>query len=95
MRSQDGPLLSLVGDKINPHDGKELTSSRVGGVVSETSFKFFIQFVVYTAIFCVFALIVCAYFTAELVRETGSANVHWALGIGLYVSIAPTTSLSI
>ncbi|KAF9894580.1 palmitoyltransferase pfa5 [Aspergillus nanangensis] len=55
----------------------------VGGVVSETSFKFFIQFIVYTGVFCTFALIVCAVFTAELKRETGKANVHWAIGMGL------------
>ncbi|KAJ5176658.1 Palmitoyltransferase pfa5 [Penicillium canariense] len=55
----------------------------VGGVVSETSFKFFIQFVVYTAMFCGFVLIVSAYFTAELRRNTGSANPHWAVCIGL------------
>ncbi|KAE8152005.1 zf-DHHC-domain-containing protein [Aspergillus avenaceus] len=55
----------------------------VGGVVSETSFKFFIQFVFYTTVFCAFALIICAIFTAELKRETGTANPHWAVGIGL------------
>ncbi|PYI02406.1 palmitoyltransferase pfa5 [Aspergillus sclerotiicarbonarius CBS 121057] len=55
----------------------------VGGVVSETSFKFFIQFVFYTMLFCVFSLIVCATFTAEIRRETGGANVHLAIGIGL------------
>lgn len=60
-----------------------LTVRRVGGVVSETSFKFFIQFVFYTFIFCTFALIVCAVFTAELKREEGRANPHWAVGIGL------------
>ena len=38
-------------------------------MVSENSFKFFIQFVFYTAIFCLFALIVCAVFTAELKKE--------------------------
>lgn len=47
----------------------QLTECRVGGVVSETSFKFFIQFVAYTSIFCTFALIVCAYFTAEIRRQ--------------------------
>ena len=52
-------------------------------MVSETSFKFFIQFVFYTFIFCTFALIVCAVFTAELKREEGRANPHWAVGIGL------------
>ncbi|KAE8352804.1 zf-DHHC-domain-containing protein [Aspergillus coremiiformis] len=55
----------------------------VGGVVSETSFKFFIQFVFYTTIFCTYALMVCAIFTAELRRETGEVNPHWAVGIGL------------
>ncbi|KAB8201729.1 zf-DHHC-domain-containing protein [Aspergillus parasiticus] len=55
----------------------------VGGVVSETSFKFFIQFVFYTFLFCTFTLIVCAIFTAELRRETGEVNPHWAVGIGL------------
>lgn len=38
-------------------------------MVSETSFKFFIQFVVYTTIFCAFVLIVVAIYTAELVRH--------------------------
>lgn len=37
--------------------------------MSETSFKFFIQFVAYTCIFCTFALIVSAYFTAEIRRQ--------------------------
>ncbi|EKV12971.1 Palmitoyltransferase pfa5 [Penicillium digitatum PHI26] len=56
---------------------------RVGGVVSETSFKFFIQFVAYTSIFCAFVLIVCAYFTAEIRRQTGGVNPHWCVCIGL------------
>lgn len=51
------------------NDRTRLTFSRVGGVVSETSFKFFIQFVFYTMVFCLFCLIVCAYFVAELKRE--------------------------
>ncbi|KAL3468974.1 DHHC palmitoyltransferase-domain-containing protein [Aspergillus californicus] len=55
----------------------------VGGVVSETTFKFFIQFVFYTALFCTFILIVCAFFVAELRRDTGDVNPHWAIGIGL------------
>lgn len=44
-------------------------SYRVGGVVSETSFKFFIQFVSYTSMFCIFCLVVYAVSTAELRRE--------------------------
>lgn len=51
--------------------------------MSETSFKFFIQFLVYTAMFCAFTLIVTAYFTAELKRQTGSVNPYWCVCIGL------------
>ncbi|KAI9367095.1 zf-DHHC-domain-containing protein [Aspergillus egyptiacus] len=55
----------------------------VGGVVSETSFKFFIQFVFYTALFCIYTLVVCAIFTAELRQDTGDVDPHWVIGIGL------------
>ncbi|KAL4821150.1 DHHC palmitoyltransferase-domain-containing protein [Aspergillus spinulosporus] len=55
----------------------------VGGVVSETSFKFFIQFVFYTALFCMTVLVVCAIYTAELRQDTGDVNPHWAIGVGL------------
>ena len=48
---------------------------RVGGVVAETSFKFFIQFVSYTAVFCTFTLIVSAYFLAELKRRVSPVHV--------------------
>lgn len=41
-------------------------------MVSEVSFKFFIQFVFYTALFCTFILIVCAIFTAELKQEVSA-----------------------
>lgn len=44
-------------------------ASRVGGVVSETSFKFFIQFVGWTAIYCIFNLVIAAYFLAEYKRK--------------------------
>jgi hypothetical protein len=47
---------------------------RVGGVVSETSFKFFIQFVVYTCVYCTFTLIVSAYFTAEIRRQVSTVT---------------------
>lgn len=42
-----------------------LTISRVGGVVSETSFKFFTQFVSWGAVYCIFNLIVMANYLAE------------------------------
>ena len=38
-------------------------------MVSETSFKFFIQFVGWNTIYCIFNLIVAAYFLAEYRRE--------------------------
>lgn len=42
----------------------------VGGVVGETSFKFFIQFVAYTSLYCTFVLIVSAiYFSENHVRQ--------------------------
>jgi palmitoyltransferase len=39
---------------------------RVGGVVSESSYKFFLQFIFYTALFTCFTLIVSAIFISEL-----------------------------
>lgn len=44
---------------------------RVAGVVSETSFKFFVQFVVWTAIFCIFTLTVMAIVISEYKKEVG------------------------
>lgn len=43
----------------------------VGGVVGENSFKFFIQFVVYACIFCIFLLTVSAIYLAEQLRNGG------------------------
>lgn len=64
-----------VGSKIvQRRNWASLTRFRVGGVVSETSFKFFIQFVVYTAVFCIFVLVVSAYYTAELRRNVSAPN---------------------
>ena len=48
---------------------QSLTAARVGGVVSETSFKFFIQFVAWTAIYCIFNLVVTAIFLAEYKKK--------------------------
>lgn len=55
----------------------------VGGVVSETSFNFFIQFTSWTAIFCIFNIIHLAVFMAEYKRKTGTADVHWIITLGL------------
>lgn len=53
----------------------------VGGIVSETSIKFFIQFCFYAALFCTHCLIVMAYFYAERRRNTGYLDVHWILAL--------------
>ncbi|EED17522.1 DHHC zinc finger membrane protein [Talaromyces stipitatus ATCC 10500] len=55
----------------------------VGGVVSESSFKFFLQFVIYTAFFTCFCLIVLAIFVAEHRSDTGRVNAQWVVALGL------------
>jgi hypothetical protein len=68
-------IISVLGKLLWLSTGRSvklLTGHRVGGVVSETSFKFFIQFVVYTAIFCGYLLIVSAYYTAEIRRNVST-----------------------
>ncbi|EEQ33890.1 palmitoyltransferase pfa5 [Microsporum canis CBS 113480] len=49
----------------------------VGGVVSETSFKFFIQFLFYAMLFAIFNGVVMAIFVAELRKKFGTLNIHW------------------
>ena len=78
----------------------------VGGIISETSFKFFIQFVFYTAIFCGFDLIFIAYYFAQHQRlYSGTINAHWTLvlafsalfflfGIGMFGSTIQLTYLN-
>lgn len=56
----------------------------VGGVVSETSFKFFIQFVTWTAIYCLFNLILMAILVAKDRRDSGGAvNINWIVTLAL------------
>ena len=54
----------------------------VGGIVSETSFKFFLQFLFYAALFCTHVLIVMAYFVAERRRDPDWLDVNWILILG-------------
>ncbi|GBF66145.1 palmitoyltransferase [Trichophyton mentagrophytes] len=49
----------------------------VGGVVSETSFKFFIQFLFYAMLFVIFNGVVMAVFVAEHKKMFGTLNIHW------------------
>ncbi|KAL2434980.1 Palmitoyltransferase pfa5 [Exophiala dermatitidis] len=51
----------------------------VGGIVSETSFKFFIQFTFWAALFCLDTLVVVAYYFAQRRRDENFINVHWIL----------------
>ena len=52
----------------------------VGGIVSETSFKFFIQFTGWAALFCLYTMVVMAYYLARRrSEEHGFLNVHWLL----------------
>ncbi|MCJ1468589.1 palmitoyltransferase pfa5 [Pseudocyphellaria aurata] len=56
---------------------------RVGGVVSETSFKFFIQFNAWAAVFCIFTLIVTAIVISERKKEAATLNVNYIVTISL------------
>lgn len=55
----------------------------VGGIVSETSLKFFIQFVGYTTLFTLHALVSMAVFLAEERRKTSTVDVHKVLTVAL------------
>jgi palmitoyltransferase len=55
----------------------------VGGVVSETSWKFFIQFVCYTFLLCGTVIILFAILLAENVRQGGQINVHFVVALSL------------
>ncbi|KAL8843342.1 MAG: hypothetical protein Q9170_000200 [Blastenia crenularia] len=53
----------------------------VGGIVSETSQKFFVLFVSWAAIYCLFAMIFIAKFVAE--RAHAGVNIHWVVVLAL------------
>lgn len=56
----------------------------VAGVVSETNYKFFVQFNIFAALFTAFITIVMGVFIAENVRTgTGMVNVTWIIVIAL------------
>lgn len=55
----------------------------VGGIVSETSFKYFIQFTFWTTLFTLHILVFTAYYFAERQRREGFINVHWILLLAL------------
>ena len=54
----------------------------VGGIVSETSFKYFVQFTFWAAVFCLHTLVVMAYYLARRrSQQHGFLNVHWLLAL--------------
>lgn len=63
---------------------QRLTPSRVGGVVAENSFKFFVQFVTYTWIYCFFILTILAiYVAAQKQSPTQSLDPQFAVILGI------------
>jgi palmitoyltransferase len=53
----------------------------VSGIVSESSFKFFIQFCFWATLFTFTTLVVMAYYFAERRKREGFINVHWILAL--------------
>ncbi|KAI9708542.1 MAG: palmitoyltransferase pfa5 [Chrysothrix sp. TS-e1954] len=54
-----------------------------GGIISETNFKFFVQFCTYSAFYCLYILIATSYFAAELHRKGLPSNVNWFVTIAV------------
>ena len=68
-------------------------AGRVGGMVSEYSFKWFIQFTSYASIFCIFTLISIAIFTAERAKRVRSLSLRMSLpGRGCVAGSGPDMS---
>lgn len=59
----------LVALRFRPR-APRLTYGRVGGVVGENSFKFFVQFVAYAFFYCLFVVVVAAIYLSEDLSDT-------------------------
>ncbi|KAI9715071.1 MAG: hypothetical protein M1812_006189 [Candelaria pacifica] len=57
----------------------------VGGIVSETNFKFFLQFVTYGTAYWIFVGIFMAIFVAEKRRAHEQLNIHWILALAFAI----------
>jgi hypothetical protein len=85
MRLQDGPLLPVVScpnSSLTRNETQKLTYDRVGGVVGEYSFKFFVQFVFYAFLYCLFMVVVAAIYLRMRVLPTG-LMMPWDLNMRL------------
>ncbi|KFZ04823.1 hypothetical protein V501_08949 [Pseudogymnoascus sp. VKM F-4519 (FW-2642)] len=73
----DSPGLELFYTKdvfVCSQDGRP---KWVGGVVGENSFKFFVQFVAYAFLYCLFVVVVTAIYLSEDLSNTSELNGHF------------------
>ncbi|KAL0637420.1 Palmitoyltransferase pfa5 [Maublancomyces gigas] len=60
-----------------------IIAARVGGVVAETSYKFFYQVVVYGSIYCFFLIISLAIFVREQIVNSRDIDPNWVAALAL------------
>jgi hypothetical protein len=63
-------MVSYIVALPTPSEVPKLTFGRVGGVVGENSFKFFVQFVAYAFFYCLFVVVVAAIYLSEDLSNT-------------------------
>ncbi|KAF2454203.1 hypothetical protein BDY21DRAFT_353283, partial [Lineolata rhizophorae] len=69
----------------------------VGGIVSETTMKFFVQFVFYATFLCGLIVIVLAYYVDDRKKKLGDLNVGWVAVLavaGLFVLFSAGMTMS-
>lgn len=57
--------------------------TRVGGVVAETSYKFFYQVVVYGTFYCLFLIISISVVVHEQIVNNGEMGANWLATLGM------------
>ncbi|KAI5289889.1 palmitoyltransferase pfa5, partial [Ascosphaera acerosa] len=67
----------------------------VGGVVSESTFKQFIQFLAYASLFVIVNFAIFVSYTVARHKAIGGYNVHYLIGIGVYDSSGSTIAHTI
>lgn len=55
----------------------------VGGVVAESTFKQFVQFLVYALLYVIVNFAIFVAYTIERHRKLGGYTVHWIVAIGM------------
>ncbi|KAI2169611.1 Palmitoyltransferase pfa5 [Ophidiomyces ophidiicola] len=74
-----GAQLVVNGKRIG-----RIIAVKVGGVICENSFKFFLQFLFYTFLFTTFNVTVFSIFVAEYRQDSGYLEVQWLVALGLF-----------